>query len=391
MSILLNAQTPMIARPTWTQWIAAGDDDPLTGTPNSNIPYVLFPGINPTENTNAVALTLDFDPDFDHSVYSKVRIWAQNIPAFTDHHWVAEFARSVVFPTALDDPLINGVTLPGSPHDATTIPLTGTASGPSSAAPDVYNVAGRRIQTLLLQLQAGASAYPFAQHLSVLEPIILNMEFLRRPEGGSGLQAFANGAFSLNDLINGSLFTFSEVHLYLNDQRRISETVTLNYWQRLGAIKDENVTLTSTEEEVTWMKGKPQGVVHAARSAATSTVVFRLDSINPALEALAFHTAVDYDGNHQVIRVSHDVSTSRQREKAFALRFVTQDGFVVTWLWPRAALRVTGAFNPGEQDFAGKEFTLTSRITGTSRQLSVFEISEQPMDIAQLMLIYAVE
>jgi hypothetical protein len=271
-------------------------------------------------------------------------------------------------------------TLPGSPKFA----KTGTANGAASSTPDIYIPASRRIGNIILQLQAAANALAYNQLQSIFSAPLLRIEIPRR-------QATANEFFGGTDLPNldlqtGHGFMFSDVEIF----KVLNAGTIAERWLSIGAIKDESVSINNEETHVEWMKYKPNVTIHRARASFTDELTFRLDEMNPNVWAQALQTTPVVDFDDEVVRISHEARLSRVIEGYFVAQWRTLGLFISRALIPRGILTIA-ALSPGEQDFAGREVTLSGLATVSNKRVLDYEVSLVPTDEVLLPLVYATE
>lgn len=362
-----------------SKWTGTVGTDPTVGTEQTNLEVLDFGVVEQDDNSFAQAITVEFPSNFDDTVYSQVRAWVANQPALDGHAWMIEFAANALFPAvSLAAPLTNGVTLPTSPFDA----IKRTAAGAASSGSDVYIPANKRIKNVLLQLQTASGAEIYNQLDSLLAPLVLYLEYARRPQHAHQMLGIEHVAF--DSLSYEQLFTFSDVDVFW------VETIDdVEYYWQVGAIKDETVSMTPTEEMIEWGKFKPKVPVHMARNGAGDEIKFKLDELSPKVWAAALQTAPTANSTDRTIDIVHQALLSDVFKGKWCIQWKTLGKFLVRAIVPQATIS-QAEFAPGADDFAGAEITLKALATPNQRTLMTVKASDTPVELVRVPFIYEV-
>jgi hypothetical protein len=349
---------------------------PTTGTARLDVSYLELGTTAAGDNTPAIGVTVlvDPDPNFDDSVFSKLRVWAMNIPRHDPAFDIeVEFSATATLPaTDITNPLTSGVALPGNPNDA----IQGTADGAASGAGDEYDPATRLIRHVILQGQAGAGAIDWQQQSSVHGAPVLMVQYPRVALDGPSL-LLPN--IQEPEWQEDNFYFFSSVDVFYVEMHNGREC-----WYQVGAVKDESVGITFSEEDVTWERGKPKIPYHKARSGMTSSFSFQLDQDSPNIWSRAHGTRASVSSSRDEVFYNIGAQSTRRPTGKWVLRWSTLGGYLKTVEMNRATIMADGEFNPGADDFAGRTFTVSALAQPGCGQKVVTRVgtSQQPIGIA---------
>jgi hypothetical protein len=363
--------------PTWSEWTTptVATDPTATGTEVTGKTLLDMGTVAGGSNTDAVGLTIEFESNFDDSVFGALKFWIRNLPDKTGHTWAAEFATGAIMPAVSLDAVLAGgsaQTLTGNPWDSGVL---------AAAAGTEYDATNKRIENIILQLQAGASADTWNQSLSLYECPELIVEVERRDNASTTILPELAG-FTSQD--RGHLFTKSDVEVMIESAS--------GSWRRLGAIKDEEFSLTLGQEFADWRRGSTLTTFHKAVSDATSMAEFTIYNCDPELLALALQgNSVDDSGKRAVL-FDHTGAPCQPgvTETVFVFQWRTLGGHIVRARVPRGVLTMTGAMTPGTTDFSGVTFQVEGLASGASKSLTQIAWSRVPIELATLPLSYIV-
>jgi hypothetical protein len=364
------------ACPSWSEWetptVAL---DPLTtGTEVTDKEEIDMGSVAGGANTDAKALTVEFEDDFDDTV-NEVRLWLLNNPQHTGHTWRAD--------------MDSGLLMPAVSLDA-TLPVTGTdadlrgspfESNHEQLAAAVYDSTNKRIATILIQLVAAASPKVWDQDATPYAAPALVANIYRRAKT-------LDGAVASLDLELGELFTFSSTDLYLVE----TDSSGNEYWQLVAEIKDDSISIGITEEHVQWQKYKPTTTIHQARASITDSISFQIDQCNPKLMALGLQTVVSENTAHRTLDVSHDAKVSAVKRRKWVVGWNNVGAHRVYAEVKSGVLKPAGEMVPGGGDFSGMAMTLDALTTSptSARKVIQFKISDAPVEQAIIPLNYNV-
>lgn len=324
------------------------------------------------------AAALHYTTDFNDSVYSNINVWMKNKRNKTGHAWDIEFESAATFPVAaLDDPLIAGVEIPGSPGGVwATMPtiaqVLGTADGAASVGTDEYDPVTKKIRWMLLQLTLAAAADKWDTSKEIYQPPSLVLDVARTDWDVTGLREDEQAA----DLDTGHLFQYSEVTIF----EVLTDAAGNEYWMEYEAVKDDSVTKSYTEEHVEWSKGKPTVVYHEARSAVTAGFNFNFAEQDPQRIAQLFQTAPARDATNRVFTFKVGAKTSAVIERKYVIECRTHGGFIIRTVFPRAVVVPNGDYTPGSAEFAEQPFMLKGLASGSQRSVSIETWTDTPVE-----------
>lgn len=343
---------------SWTEYAYVIAGVPSAGVATPNKQFIDLGSVSGGANTRAAGLSLDFDANFDDSVFD-VRLWMANNPRFTGHNWFMDIGAAKTFPAVSETaPLTTGIELPCSPANA---PLTRWAGA------TMYNATDNRIQELIVQLQTDAGARIVNPQSQVYTPPVLVLDFQRMDQAISGLNTDQFSA----DLESGHLFTFSDVELYRIDIN--------GCWVNLSSIREETFEISNFAENVDWRKGKPMTTVIQALSNTISEVKFQLAQETPAISGEGIDIKPVNNTKDKTIDVRNSGRKRPTIESGFALRWRSEGGFQFTFIMDRAHLTRTGPIMPGASDaFAEAEYTITALQSGCDKDVSNLTCSVVP-------------
>lgn len=358
-------------QPPISQWTGAAATLPTAGTETPNINVLDFGSVAAGSNSDAKAITVNFPPDFDDSVFG-VRIWGANLPGFTGHNWFYEASATANFPVGtLSTALTNGVQLYGNPTQS------------DWKAASLYDSTDKRVQEMIFQLQTAAGAKSFNVADYELTPPMLYIEMERRDRAVSANEA----DFVSFDEVTGHLFTYSSVDLF-----EIVRVGNNEFWNMIGGVKEDSITIEFSTTKIDWKKGKPAATFQQAVSEAMASMTFKVDALYPKIIAQSIDGTVVSNAFNHTLDVSLETKSRPTVEAGYAMRWITQGGHVIYFIINRGSLAATGGYQPGATDFAGQEFKLTALVSaGCGGKLATYQISDVPIETACLLpLTYAV-
>lgn len=330
---------------TWSEWSYLLNEVPTDQTETPNIDGVDMGTIVQGTIGEVKGLSVNFNADFDDTIFD-VYMYLANNPEHPGHSWLMDVGAAATFPATIITAL---------PNAMPCNPIAGAASRFLGAA--MYNSSDKRIQEIIIQLEASATAkiYDAAQKIYSLPHLVIG--FQRLDQVFSALEVEQMGA----DIDRGHLAIFSDVNLF-----HISET---GCWTRIATIREDTFDLSSFVETIEWRKGKPTVTYYQARSNTVAEAKFQLAQVTPAFEALALDTKPIINNQDKTIVVNLDGIKKPTREARFAIQYSTEGGFQKTWYVNRGKIIPSASFQPGSAEFAEQEFTITALASGCNRSV----------------------
>ncbi len=361
--------------PTVSEWTgAAAAADPIaTGTEVEDNDVLDLGTVAAAANSdlaNGGAVTIEFSSAFDDTINTKDSyIWMMNKPTFTDHEFAAEYESGAVLPTGTTSALLAGMTaatLAGSPYQ------TNHRISPGSAAE--YDATENRIETMLLQYQAGAAAKTWDWSKSVHDCPRLVHETSRTDFDADDRVLLEDNITAV--LEAGHFFGFPNFKVYF-----VTDVGTTDEkWNILDSVREDTVEVNFNKELIEWRKGRPSAVVHQALSTSEAMISFSAAENVPKLVAQSLHTDASRIAGDRVIRTNIDTNSCQQgvKEAGWVVEWDLLGKFKCRFRINRGTLKATSGY-AGSGDFSETTYEVMGLASGTTGNLARLDCSDTPV------------